>query len=72
MHGQSMTKEKNGVVMFGSRALSDTDEWHYLNDFVTNLRGIEAYLFNKETGNFASFSANIAPLSQTTDEPLDK
>jgi hypothetical protein len=64
LHGQYMTKEKNGVVMFGSRSLSDTDEWHYLSDYVMNLRGIEAYLFNKETGNFAAFSANIVPISQ--------
>lgn len=59
LHGEYKIKEKNGIVMIGSRALSDTDEWHMLNGYVENMRGIQSYVFNKTKGNVAVFNVTL-------------
>lgn len=59
IHGEYTTKEADGVVAMGSRALSDTDSWHMLEGFSTNLRGIQSYVFNKDEGLVAVFNKNI-------------
>lgn len=59
LHGEYVTKESRGVVVMGSRALSDSDEWHYLNGYITNIRGIQAYVFNKDSGHVLTINANL-------------
>lgn len=59
LHGEYATKESGGVVAFGSRALSDTDEWHYLNGYLANIRGIQAYVFNKTKGHRLTVNENL-------------
>lgn len=59
LHGEFTTREGNGIVTMGSRALSDTDEWHYLNGYLGNIRGVQSYVFNKDNGHVATFNANL-------------
>ena len=59
LHGEYVTKEKDGLVAMGSRALSDTDEWHILNGYVGNLRGIQAYVISSIGGLKATLNSNI-------------
>ena len=59
LHGEYTLQEKNGIVTMGSRALSDTDEWHYLEGYLGNIRGIQAYVFNKDAGNILTINANL-------------
>lgn len=59
LHGEYATKEANGIVTMGSRALSDSDSWHVLNGYVGNLRGLQAYVFNKDEGLIVSYYANL-------------
>lgn len=59
LHGEYVTKEKDGLVAMGSRALSDTDEWHMLEGYVGNLRGIQAYVISSRGGLKATLNSNI-------------
>lgn len=59
LHGEFMTREKDGVTSMGSRALSDTDKWHYLEGYLSNIRGLQGYVFNKNEGLIATYSANL-------------
>lgn len=59
LHGEYATKEQDGVVAFGSRALTDTDEWHYIEGYLGNIRGLQAYVFNDEEGLIATLNANL-------------
>ena len=59
LHGEYTTKEARGVVVMGSRALSDTDEWHYLNGYIANIRGLQAYVFNKDKGHVMTLNGNL-------------
>lgn len=58
-HGEYQIKEKSGIVVMGSRALSDTDNWHYLNEYITNIRGLQAYIFTKNEGLSDTLHANL-------------
>ena len=59
LHGEYTTKEQGGVVAMGSRALSDTDEWHMLEGYSSNLRGIQAYVIGSRGGLKATLNHNI-------------
>lgn len=59
LHGEYMIKEGSGVVTMGSRALSDSDNWHVLQGYVANLRGLQAYIFNKDSGLISTQYANL-------------
>lgn len=58
-HGEFVAKEQGGIVALGSRALSDADEYHVLNGYIANIRGVQAYVFNKDHGQVATFCANL-------------
>ena len=51
--------EKQGVVIRILRSLTATDTWHFENGFVGALRAGQAFVYDKEKGNIAEFTASI-------------
>lgn len=53
------TKEYTGIVVRYMRSLCGTEEWHARKGYVGNIKGSEAFLWNKETGLIGSFEVNL-------------
>jgi len=51
--------EKNGVTTRILRSISPADQWHYSKGYIGSLRAMDAFLWHKEKGLVAQFSANL-------------
>jgi hypothetical protein len=58
LHWQS-TKEYKGVIVRYMRSLTATDVWHHKKGFIGNLRAGEAFVWSKDGGAIAQFTASI-------------
>ena len=49
--------EKQGVLIRILRALTATDNWHFENGYIGSLRAAQGFIYHKEKGNIAEFTA---------------